>query len=254
MGSISFNKNLKVFTVLTASLLCLSFPLRNKPEVATSFEVVKEIKRLPNSFTQGFEIYNNELYESSGLYGKSWIARFSLPDYKLVQDQSIHDHYFAEGLTVLNDKLYMLTYKASQGFVLNPTDFSVTDQKSYSGEGWGLANDGKNLIMSNGSSLINFLDPKDFSIQRSIDIGRTEINELEYAKGYIWANIWFSNSILKIDPSNGEIVKEYDLSNLVPENLEIEAVLNGIAYDERQDLFYITGKLWPVIYLVKFND
>jgi len=181
-------------------------------------------------------------------------------DTKAILDRDI---YFGEGSTILNDKIYQLTYKNQKGFVYDAKTFEqIQTFDVESREGWGLTNDGENLIMSDGTDKITYLDPNNFTATRQISVKyqnkpQYNLNELEYVSGYIYANIYQTNQIIKINPANGEIIGILDLSQLVNqlsvENTDI-AELNGIAYRESTDTFFITGKLWPYIYEIKLQN
>ena len=224
------------------------------------YEVLDTRPHDTTSFTQGLELFDRLMYESSGLYGKSRVRKYNPGNDTTLTEVPLADEYFAEGLTILNDELFLLTWKAGKLFVLNPDDLSTERELSYEGEGWGLANDGKHLIMSDGSDTIYFRNPATFEIEREIKVYSQQhsvrrINELEYAQGYIWANIWFSSLIVKIDPGTGELVSFYDMQDLVKKHATSNnRVLNGIAYDADKKAFWITGKLWSMRYLVRFGD
>jgi len=213
----------------------------------------------PGSFTQGLELSNGLLYESSGLYGKSRVRKYDPRNDSTLREAPLPDRYFAEGLTLLGNELFLLTWKEGNLFVLSPDDLTVEREVSYEEEGWGLANNGKQLIMSDGSDIIYFRNPATFEIERKISVNSKQgsvqrINELEYAQGYIWANIWHSSVIVKIDPQTGELAGFYNLQALVRKHASgNERVLNGIAYDAEKKAFWVTGKLWPTRYLIRFG-
>ena len=221
------------------------------------FDILDEQPQDPVTFTQGLAMHGETLFISSGLYGKSFLK--SLSD-EGVKKAFIDKRYFAEGLTIFNDRLYVLTWKAGVLFELAPDTLTLLDQKSYQGRGWGLTHDGQFLLMSDGSHYIQYRDPNDFSRIKYLRVTRngkrlSKLNELEYAHGFIWANVWFSDVIFKIDPSTGEVVDEWDMTALVAalDLNDKDAVLNGIAYDTARDAFWVTGKLWPKRYLVRFS-
>jgi len=223
------------------------------------YQVLESVSHDNSYFTQGLEMFNGLIYESSGLYGKSRVRKYRPENDKALRETSFSEKYFAEGLTLLSDDLFVLTWRENTLFVLNPDDLSIKRELSYKGPGWGLANNGKHLIMSDGSDKITFRDPESFKALREITITSKQhsvrrINELEYAEGFIWANIWRSTYIVKINPISGELVNFYDLSDLVEKHTSgnDERVLNGIAYDQNKRAFWITGKLWSARYLVKF--
>jgi len=223
------------------------------------FEVLEVLPHDVSSFTQGLEVSDGLMYESSGLYGKSRVRKYHPRNDRSLAETSIPDRYFAEGLTLLNNKLFVLTWREGKLLILNPENLTIEREVDYKGEGWGLANNGKQLIMSDGSDTIYFRDPATFEIERELKVYSQQhsvrrINELEFAQGYIWANIWLSSMIVKINPQTGELAGFYDLQDLVKKHATSnDRVLNGIAYDSGKKAFWITGKLWPKRYLVKFG-
>lgn len=219
-------------------------------------KVIKRINHDPDAFTQGLEVYNGSIIESTGLYGKSSLRMLDTNG-AVVKKISV-DTVFAEGCTVFRGKLFQLTWKESTCFVYSPSDFKLKKKISYSGEGWGLAHDKTMIYMSNGSDTIYCRDSL-FKVKRKIPIrlnGQSlrNLNELECAGGKIYSNIWYQNAIAEIDPGSGMVTKLVDCSGVVATEKPAsqECVLNGIAYREKDSLFYITGKKWTHIYLVKF--
>lgn len=223
------------------------------------YKVVDVLEHNSSYFTQGFEFYNNLLYESTGDYGTSHIFAYHPQNGKIINSLKIDNQYFGEGITILNNKIYQLTYKSKIAFIYDLDSFKKIGEFSFSSaEGWGLTNDGKFLIMSDGTSKITYLDPNDFSIVKSLEISNHQgwvdlINELEYVDGFIYANIWTKDLIIKFDTSNGKIVSQINMkglhSNLSTERID---VLNGIAWNTYDKSFYLTGKFWPKIYRVQF--
>ena len=219
-------------------------------------------------YTEGFLFHDGKLFESSGAPGnvpftKSVVGISDLStgkfDKKIELDKT---RYFGEGIAFFKDKLYQLTYQTKIGFIYNANTFKQTGQFTYNNaEGWGMTADSTNLIMSDGTGTLTYLDPATLGAVRSLTItengmARDSLNELEYIKGYIYANIWLNNTIIKIDPKDGKVVGKLDLTSLVLETRQTTPqvdVLNGIAYDSATDKIYVTGKLWPTIYQVSFN-
>jgi glutamine cyclotransferase len=208
------------------------------------------------AFTQGLEFRNGELYESTGQYGRSTLRRVEIATGKVLQQHALARRYFGEGITQFGDKIYQLTWQENTCFVYNRETFRQEKTFTYSGEGWGLTNDGKHLIMSDGTSRIRFLNPETFQMVRVIDVRDgnrrvTQINELEYIHGEIWANILGSKFIVRINPTDGRVIGWINCTNFVPKEIppnDPERVLNGIAFDAATNRIYITGKLWPVLY------
>jgi len=223
------------------------------------YKILETVSHDSSYFTQGLELSDGVMYESSGLYGQSRIRKYHPARDAALAESSLSRKYFAEGLTLLDDELFVLTWKENKVLVYDPDDFSLKREMTYDGEGWGLANNGKQIIMSNGSSTIYFRDPSTFEIKHEINVSNQQhsvrrINELEFAEGYIWANIWRSTFIVKINPITGKLAGAYDLIDLVKKHSSAndERVLNGIAWDKEKRAFWVTGKLWSERYLVKF--
>jgi glutamine cyclotransferase len=225
-----------------------------------TYEIVNSWPHDTASFTEGLVFENGSLYESAGLNGSSSLRIVDLNTGKIQSKVDIAPEYFAEGLTILNGKLFQLTWTNEKGFIYDENTLAPLGGFSYKGEGWGLTNDGHSLIMSNGTNTITFLDPETFQVQKSIEVNDGSeplafLNELEYVDGEIYANIWHSNRIVRIDPQSGHILGWVDLTPLVPaETLkDSEAVLNGIAYDQANDRLFVTGKLWPTLFEIKLK-
>lgn len=260
---------------LITALLCMTLaPLATAtagPEVATlSYQLLAERSHKPSLFTQGLQLENGQFFESSGRYGKSQVVSYPVtePASKWAQlsapfkhKYSLPERYFGEGLTLLGDKAYVLTWQAGVLMIFNKSDLTYDKSLNYSGEGWGLTTDGKLLIRSDGSDQLFFHQAEDFKQVKSIKVTRDgkpldQLNELEYVDGYIWANVWFDNHLVKIDPNTGKVLAQVDLSAL-SDGLKLrddEAVLNGIAWDADKQAFWVTGKLWPKMFLVKLSQ
>ena len=223
------------------------------------FKVVRSYPHDAQAFTQGLLYRDGFLYESTGLNGKSSIRKVDLVTGKVLQSQNIPPQYFGEGLTALGNTLVSITWQSQTGFVFDLKTFEVKNQFSYPGEGWGLASNGKELILSDGSATLRFLDPKTFLEVRRVKvtadgIAVNQLNELEVVEGEIFANIWHTNTIARIDQNSGKITGWIDFSKLYPEagtGPNGENVMNGIAYDADKKRLFVTGKLWPKIYEVK---
>ena len=222
--------------------------------------VVNSYPHDTSAFTQGLIFHEGSLYESTGQYGKSTLRKVNLYKGNVEQIHKLPDHYFGEGITLLNGKIYQLTWRSGTGLIYELDSFKKIGTFRYPFEGWGITNNGMELIISNGSQYIYFYDPDTFKQVRRIkvtDKGEqvSQINELEYIDGKIFANIWRSNKIISIDPENGKVLNWYDLSllrNHLNGNKRID-VLNGIAYDEQTGKIYVTGKLWPKLFEIKLN-
>jgi len=211
------------------------------------------------AFTQGLIFVDGHLYESTGLNGRSSIRMVDLASGTVLQKYDMPVEYFGEGLTDWGGSLIQLTWKAHKGFVYDRFSFSVLKTFPYEGEGWGLTHDGTRLIMSDGTAYLRFLDPKSFVETGRIHVtdaaGRAieELNELEYIRGEIYANVWGTDEILRISPRTGKVLGWIDLSGIIDkrELSDPDAVLNGIAYDAKGGRIFVTGKLWPKLFEIK---
>ncbi len=233
----------------------------------SGFEVVNAYNHDQNAFTQGLIFHDGFLYESTGHNGQSSLRKVELETGKVVQKKEVAEEYFAEGMTILGDKIYQITWQENTAFVYNSSDFSLIKELRYSGEGWGLTNDGTNLIMSDGTHVIRFVDPETFQTLRTIVVLNEEnkplmkLNELEYVKGEIWANIWQSenikkpNHIARIDPATGKLLGWINLDGISPNDSgrNYENSLNGIAYDAATDRIFVTGKNWQRLFEIKLK-
>ena len=231
-----------------------------------SVEVVATYPHDPKAFTQGLVFHNGFLYEGTG--GKpargddfsSSLRKVDLHSGKVIQKYDVPPTFFGEGITIMGDKVYQITWQEGTGFIYNLDDFKLLREVKYSGDGWGLTNDGTNLIMSDGTHVIRFINPEDFTTQRTITVtdekGRPlmELNELEFVKGEIWANVWQTGWIVRIDPATGKLLGRIDLKDIaddVAKKNRTADVLNGIAHDPATERIFITGKNWPNLYEIK---
>jgi glutamine cyclotransferase len=223
-----------------------------------TYEIIKAYPHDPAAFTQGLVYHQGDLYESTGLNGQSSLRRVELQTGKVLKRIDVPSEYFAEGLALFNNKLYQLTWITNRGFVYDMNEFKPLGTFSYTDEGWGLTHDGHSLIMSDGSNRIRYLDPETFQVQRTITVldngtAVRQLNELEYIKGEIFANIWQTDRIARIDPQTGRVTGWLNLAGLLsPEDrTQSVDVLNGIAYDEAGDRLFVTGKLWPKLFEIR---
>lgn len=227
----------------------------------SGFRVINQYPHDPQAYTQGLIFHDGYLFESTGLRGYSTLRKVDLASGEVVQMIKLDDVFFAEGLTLWNKTLVQLTWQEQIGFLYNLEDFSLINTFSYNTEGWGLTHDGSNLIMSDGTSTLFFLDPYTLKVVRTVEVSDhgtpvTRINELEYILGEVYANIWQTNTIARIDPSIGLVIGWIDLGGLLPADVNrgSVAVLNGIAYDPTQDRLFVTGKLWPYLFEIALVD
>ena len=221
------------------------------------FEIL-EIKSHDNdSFTQGLEIKDNSFFESTGLYGHSRLREINITSGEIVNEIGFDIDIFAEGITIVGDSIIMLTYKENYAMVFDINTFDIIGNYNYDGEGWGICNNEDSFIMSNGSSELAFRDIDDFSLLYSVIVKENEkeiinINELECVGNSVYANIWGENRIISINMSTGLVEFSIYLDSLSFNKKDFNGVLNGIAYSESDDAFWITGKNWSNIYLTKF--
>ena len=221
------------------------------------FEIVREYPHDPKAFTQGLIYRNGVLFESTGQHGQSTLRRVDLESGKVLRQRRLDDRYFGEGLTEWGGRLVQLTWQTNVGFVYDLESFAPQSTFSYAGEGWGLTQDGRRLIMSDGGTRLRFLDPATFR-----EIGGVEVmdgsqpveklNELEFVDGLVYANVWYSERIAAIDPESGRVIAWIDLAPIRPASLgDADAVLNGIAFDAAGKRLFVTGKLWPKLFEIR---
>jgi glutamine cyclotransferase len=222
-----------------------------------SMKLIRAYPHDPHAFTQGLEYYGGFLYESTGIAGQSTVRKIALATGAIIQKASLPPQYFGEGLTIFHGKIYQLTWLSKKGFIYDLRSLRQIGEFPYDGEGWGLTHDDKSLIMSDGTNKIRYIDPVSFSVTRTLEVyagaeGVINLNELEYIKGEILANIWHSTRIARIDARNGQVLAWIDLTSIVAtEHHGEEAVLNGIAYDKIGDRLFVTGKNWSKVFQIK---
>ncbi|NLY94861.1 MAG: glutaminyl-peptide cyclotransferase [Myxococcales bacterium] len=222
---------------------------------------VEVVRRLPHdvgAFTQGLLIDEGRLFESTGLVGESTLREVDLESGRVIRRRDVPPPHFGEGLVKVGDELILLTWQTGKAFRFRAETFEPLGEHDYEGEGWGLTFDGSRLVMSDGSATLQFRDPRTFALLSTVDVrleGRPvhRLNELEYARGLVWANVWQTDRIVAIDPATGNVVKVVDARGLLDRAERFRAdVLNGIAYDSRRGAFYVTGKRWPWLFEVRF--
>ncbi len=216
-----------------------------------------------NAQTEGLELHNGFIYEGTGPCkdGPSSLRKIELETGKVIKYISLPSPLFGEGITIFNNRIIQLTYKSKTGYLYDLETFKQTGSFKYDTEGWGLTNDGKNLIMSDGTSTLQFLDPETFGVVKRVQVhdknGEVRaINELEYIKGYIYANIFLTSDIKKIDPETGEVVHTFSLRSILKghHTFRFDDPANGIAYDKENGTLLVTGKYWPHIFRIKLSD
>ena len=222
------------------------------------YRVVKTFPHDRTAFTQGLEYREGFLYEGTGKVGNSSLRKVELATGRVLQQYDLPQPYFGEGITVVNQQILELTWQSQSGFIYDKSSFRLLRSFNYPGEGWGLTNDGKQIYMSDGSAQIRVWDPATLKEVRRITVRDgatpiTELNELEWVKGEIYANVWQTDRIARISPADGKVLGWIDLSGILPraERPDPDAVLNGIAYDAAGDRLFVTGKLWPKIFEIK---
>jgi glutamine cyclotransferase len=223
-----------------------------------TYEIVNSYPHDQTAFTQGLEFNNGFLFESTGLYTQSTLRKVELETGQVLSSISLLDQYFGEGITILNNKIIQLTWRSNTGFIYEKDSFELISEFTYPTEGWGIANDGFQLIMSDGSSTLFFLDPQTYETVKQIEVIDQEpvlyLNELEYIQGQIWANIWYQDKIAIINPQTGKVEAWVDLTGLNDENsIDPNKVLNGIAYDSEKDRLFVTGKNWSKLFQINLK-
>ncbi|MGI8951816.1 MAG: glutaminyl-peptide cyclotransferase [Chitinophagaceae bacterium] len=240
----------------------------NNPAPAIiNYNVIKVYPHDTSSYTQGLIWYNNTLYEGTGWEKHSKLMKEDITTGKPLQEVKVPDTtVFGEGIAILNNKIYQLTYTSNKAYVYDLNTFKKINEFNWPYEGWGITNDGKNLIISTGSSNLYFVNPDDFKIEKIVSVNDNygpvaNLNELEYIKGYVYANQYETNYILKINPETGRVEGKMDLTgirekngvNPDPQMPNDGFVLNGIAYDSTKNSLYVTGKKWPALFEIKLN-
>ena len=223
------------------------------------YKIVNTYPHDRNAFTEGLVFDDGFLYEGTGICGESTLCKVELETGEVLKTYPLPDEFFGEGVTIWEDKLIQLTWKSRIGFVYDKESFLLLREFAYPTEGWGITHDGKHLIMSDGTSALYFLNPDTFEEIGQIEVRDkgvpiTNLNELEYIQGVIYANVWRTNHIAMISPETGQVVGWIDLKGLLSEQNSSEDVLNGIAYDEEQDRLFVTGKCWPTLFEIKQNS
>ena len=227
------------------------------PEPEYTYQVINKYPHDPEAFTQGLVYHNGFLYEGTGLRGQSTLRKTELTTGETIQSINLAPEYFGEGITILDDRIYQLTWQSHTAFTYD-LELNRLDTWTIPNEGWGLTQNGTHLIMSDGTDTLSIIDPETYTITDIITVTHqgtevTQINELEYIQGYIYANIWQTNQIAIINPTTGNVDSWIDLTGLQTQFDTTEGidVLNGIAYDQGNNKIYVTGKLWPNLFEIK---
>jgi len=222
------------------------------------YRLVNSYPHDPGAFTQGLFFHDGFLYEGTGLHGRSSIRKVEVETGRVVQAVELPEAFFGEGITIWGDRLIAITWQEQTAFVLDLKTFKLWRKFNYTGEGWGLTQNGRELIMSDGSAQLRFLDPLSFRELRRLRVtagGKPvdQLNELEWVEGEIYANVWQSDRIARIDPKTGHVKAWIDLAGLLPQRSGSDDVLNGIAYDAKKKRLFVTGKLWPRLFEIELK-
>lgn len=223
-----------------------------------TYKLVKTYPHNRKSFTQGLVIDEGNLYEGTGLYGRSRLYKMDIKTGGILKSAGLPDHLFGEGVTIYGDKVIQLTWRSGNGYIYDKKNLKLLNAFKYDTQGWGITHDGERLIMSDGTARLSFLDPATFKKTGEIKVHDrrqpiVNLNELEYIKGRVYANVWKTDCIAIIDPKNGEVTSWINLKELtsLAGGDNNKKTLNGIAYDADTDSLFVTGKLWPAIYEIK---
>ena len=230
-----------------------SQPAQQPPAPVVTVTVIRSFPHDTAAYTQGLVWHQGFLYESTGRFGQSSLRQVELETGKVLRKQDVPKQYFAEGLALVGGRLHQLTWQDHTGFIYELDTFHQVGTFPYEGEGWGLTTDGTSLILSDGSSQLRFLSPQGYAEQRTVTVKDgdefvNDLNELEWVKGEVWANVWHTNRIARIDPQTGQVKGWVDVTGVMAPQPDPEAVLNGIAYDAEHDRLFVTGKLWPTLF------
>jgi glutamine cyclotransferase len=225
-----------------------------------AYEVVASYPHDPQAYTQGLLWHDGGFFESTGLYEHSTLRRVEFPSGKVLKSISLAPNLFGEGLALAEGQLIQLTWKAGRAFLYDPLSFQLVREFTYDTEGWGLTYDGKNLIMSDGSSTLYYLDPGTFRRVKTLGVTLNgsplqNLNELEFINDEIWSNVWLTDVIVRIDPATGRVTSYLDMKGLLPpdQRRESDDVLNGIAYDAAGKRIFVGGKRWPLLFQIKLK-
>jgi glutaminyl-peptide cyclotransferase len=245
----------------TATPTTIALPIVQRPIVNYGYDIVATYPHDRAAFTQGLLVHEGRFFESTGLKGRSSVREVDIATGNVLRKQDVPSQYFAEGLALVNGELLQLTWQEHVGFVYDLATFTQKRTWAYSTEGWGIAYDGASLVMSDGSPVLQFLDPQTLAPIRTVTVTRDGapvplLNELEWIDGTLWANIWQTAQIVQIDPQSGQVIGQLNLTGLLPllDASQPFDVLNGIAYDPLQKRMFVTGKLWPSLFEIRLKQ
>ena len=247
-----------LFAPLFVLTFLSSITLSDPSTPVFTYKIINIYPHDQNAFTQGLAFEEGTIYEGTGLNGQSTLRRRKLETGDILKIHNLSQEFFGEGITVYKDKIIQLTWKSKTGFVYDKASFKLLKTFHYPAEGWGITHDGERLIMSDGTAYLYFLNPENFQEVRRIEVRDNthpvnKLNELEYVRGEIFANVWLTDQIARIDPQTGRVTGWINLDGLFPvdDADKTRKVLNGIAYDAKNDRLFVTGKLWPNLYEIK---
>jgi len=253
--SLFFNYFTYIFILLSINV---TTPLLAKSAPVYRYQVVNVYPHDPEAYTQGLVYLDGFLYEGTGLHGKSTLRKVDLASGTVLEYHELPDQYFGEGIAVFDDRIIQLTWQSQTGFYYERNTFTLVEKFYYPTEGWGITYDDKQLIMSDGTATLHFLDPETFTEMRSVEVtddGKPvgQLNELEFIHGDVFANVWPTDQVVRINPETGEVLGWINLKGLLrPEDRHAKIdVLNGIAYDSKKDRLFVTGKFWPKLFEIK---
>lgn len=231
----------------------------DEPLKIYSYEVVNTYPHDPGAFTQGLVIHDGKLYEGTGQRGQSSLRQVNLESGELLQRHNLGQRYFGEGITILDGRIYQLTWQSHIGFVYNLETFEQEKTFFLAGEGWGITHDGDQLIVSDGTHYLRFLDPDTLQETHRVAVMANGtpvnyINELEYINGEVWANVWYQDILVRIDPASGNVIGVVNMAGLYPQRGNRDEVLNGIAWDAVSKRLFVTGKLWRELYEIRVQE
>lgn len=255
-------KFLKTVLPLPGFLLLSLVVLAGGPVLAQTpvydYEIVNRYPHTPGAYTQGLRYFDGLMYEGTGRRGQSLLKKYRLEDGEVLLSKRLNDRYFGEGIEIVGNRIYQLTWQSHMVFVYDLETFEQQETFYNPTEGWGLTYNGSELILSDGSSNLYFIDPENFVTIRKVEVKLdgnpvSSLNELEYIDGEVWANIWQTDFIVRIDPASGTVNSLVNLTGLAAQTVrsESEAVLNGIAWDSEQERLFVTGKLWSDIFEIR---
>jgi glutamine cyclotransferase len=249
-----------VFFSILVTTFIFSCSVPPSPDTVSvfSFEIINSYPHNKNAFTQGLVFENGFLFEGTGLNGHSSLRKVALETGEVLQAHELPYEFFGEGITIYGDMIIQLTWRSNVGFVYDKETFEPLKEFYYPTEGWGITHNGKHLIMSDGTSALHFLDPETFQRSHTIEVHDnntpiSSLNELEYIKGKVYANVWHTDSIAIIAPQTGRVTGWIDLTGLLSPEWQSgsDDVLNGIAYDAKDDRLFVTGKRWPILFEIE---